>query len=588
MWHFSLSKADNQVAYDTLVWQQGEQIGCSLLIDKSVAQVENDNWCIAVVGRVKPYGAAYPDSVKWLLDELEAIDTSCDSWVEELYARVSGFFILIVGHKQSGEYKVLNDHLGTFPVFFAQRGTALHCATRLKALKNDDTEISRQAIYNYFFHHCIPAPYTLYEGISKMQPGHVLSINHGHTVQTLVYKPNYQPSDQSEQALHQECRQVISDAVSWNAADNCGAFLSGGLDSSTVAGMLATNTDQNKTFSIGFKAKGYDETEYALITAEHFGTQHKTHYLEPDEILQNFVQVAAYYDEPFGNSSALAAYVCANFAKQDDIQVLLAGDGGDEFFGGNERYAKQKVFEIYWGLPSPIRSLADWLLVKSPLGSLPLLKKGRSYIQQAQVRLPDRLHTYNFLNRMDCAQMFDADFYASVDRDIPSKSLQQRYQDCPSAETLEKLLYLDWKFTLADNDLVKVTRMCQKAGVEVRFPLVEKEIVDFSCRVPSKLKLPGMKLRDFYKKSFTGFLADRTINKSKHGFGLPFGVWMKEHKGLSEMSMGYLKAFQKRGIMRPEFVDEAISIYQGGHQGYYGELIWIMLVLEVWLQENED
>mgnify|MGYP006183075655 FL=1 len=149
------------------------------------------------------------------------------------------------------------------------------------------------------------------------------------------------------------------------------------------------------------------------------------------------------------------------------------------------------------------------------------------------------------------------------------------------------MMYLDWKFTLADNDFVKVSSMCQKAGIDVRFPLFEKEVVDFSCTVPTALKLPGSELRDFYKNSFRGFLPDATLAKSKHGFGLPFGVWMKQQPKLQQITADSLASLKQRNIIQPAFIEKALATYQQGHSGYYGELVWIMVTLELWLQQHE-
>jgi asparagine synthase (glutamine-hydrolysing) len=376
---------------------------------------------------------------------------------------------------------------------------------------------------------------------------------------------------------------VIDTAVFRNLQPDCAAFLSGGLDSSTVSGLLSVHQPFARTFSIGFDAKGYDETEYALITAKHFNTTHHVHYLQPEEIVDNFVNVATHFDEPFGNSSAMAAYICASVARQHGVSVMLAGDGGDEIFAGNERYAKQKVFELFGALPKPLQSLLD-SVTHSPLGALPLMRKARSYVDQAKIPLPDRLDTYNFLNRFAPEQIFCDTFLAQVDTQAPVQAKRQRYQQSRATDPVDKMMYLDWKFTLADNDLVKVTSMCHKAGITVRYPLFEKEVVDFSCTVPADIKLPGNKLRDFYKNSFKGFLANETLNKAKHGFGLPFGVWMKEQPRLQQLTEQTLTALKSRQIVKPAFIDEALQIYRSGHLGYYGELIWIMVVLELWLQ----
>ena len=170
---------------------------------------------------------------------------------------------------------------------------------------------------------------------------------------------------------------------------------------------------------------------------------------------------------------------------------------------------------------------------------------GRRARDDDQGALPDRLDSYNFLNRFDVNDMFCPAFIAHIDSQLPLQQKQQRYKACRSADAVDCMMYLDWKFTLADNDLVKVSSMCQLAGVEVRYPLFEKEVVDFSCKVSAGIKAPGQKLRDFYKRSFTGFLPDATLSKSKHGFGLPFGVWMKQQPKLQQITADSLASLKQ-------------------------------------------
>jgi asparagine synthase (glutamine-hydrolysing) len=229
--------------------------------------------------------------------------------------------------------------------------------------------------------------------------------------------------------------------------------------------------------------------------------------------------------------------------------------------------------------------MAKGVFCQTPVGKLPLLSKGASYIHQAEVPLPDRLESYNFLNRFGIDTMFNSDFINAVDTQQPIMQQRQRYKDCSSEHIVDQMLYLDWKFTLADNDLVKVGRMCDMAGVDVRYPLLDKSVVDFSCTIPADIKLPGNKLRDFYKESCRGFLADETLTKSKHGFGLPFGMWMKENQVLKELVLDNLLAFKKRNIVKDSLVDRVLDAHQSVHASYYGELIWIMVVLELWLQQ---
>ena len=148
------------------------------------------------------------------------------------------------------------------------------------------------------------------------------------------------------------------------------------------------------------------------------------------------------------------------------------------------------------------------------------------------------------------------------------------------------MLFLDWQITLADNDLRKVDQACKLNGVQVRYPMLDDDLFEFSMSIPSKTKLPGKKLRDFYKQSLSGWLPDVTINKSKQGFGLPFGVWMREHKPLQELAYDNILKLDARKIFQRNFLEDAIARHREGHASYFGELIWILAVLELWLSAN--
>lgn len=534
-------------------------------------------------------GYVFLDGVATDVNELFMVMTKLTD-VASIYQRLSGQFWMLYFDQQQAPI-LFNDQMGTKNCYYHESDSALYFSSNLKDIKShEDTQlkINNQALYNYIYFHCIPSPTSIYENTFKLEPGKAVifdSVAGTHT--QLLYSPMFASSLNNPEEAQRDCLEIIEECVKNAEFGNIGAFLSGGLDSSTVAGMLAKTSEHAKTFSIGFKVDGYDETEYALITANHFGTEHEVLYLEPQEVVEEFVNVAQYFDEPFGNSSAMAAFFCAKFAKNKGVDVLLAGDGGDELFAGNERYAKQKVFEMYNKLPAPVGSLLN-VTVNNSLGrKIPIIKKGASYLQQARVPLPGRLQTHNFVNQMGAERIFPKKFLDTVEQQAPIQQLNQRFDECKSSHPVDQMLYLDWKNTLADNDLVKVTKMCELAGVEVRFPLLDKKLIDFSCKIPADIKLPGGELRDFYKKTCKGFLADETLSKSKHGFGLPFGVWMKENQQLKDITIDALNRFKLRDIVNSSLIDQALDAHNSVHTGYYGELIWIMVVLELWLQKEE-
>ncbi len=553
----------------------------TVVSNNEIVKVESEDVTIIGQGRVrKDYAHMSKEEV------LSVYHSSPD--LETFYSQLSGEFWFLIRDNNKKTQTLINDCFGVKSCYFSVQNDHLILSDSLKSMKSlDDLSftISNQAIFNYFYFHCIPAPYTIYKECKKLVAGESASISREGSVERhSVYKLQFASQVANVQALQAECMDCMDKAVKQYDSQHTGAFLSGGLDSSTVAGMMSKNRDKAATFSIGFEAKEYDETEYAKITADHFGTEHRVLYLKPEPAVEVFVDVAQYFDEPFGNSSAMATYFCAKFAKENGINTLLAGDGGDELFAGNTRYTKQNVFEVFHQLPGAVQALPRVLFANELAGKVPGLKKVKSYIDQADIPLPGRLETYNFINQFGAANMFSDGFLKEVDLDVPEKQQSSRYNECSSENTVDRMLYLDWKFTLADNDIVKVKKMCELAGVDVAFPLLDKSLLEFSCKVPAEVKLADNNLRDFFKKSVTGFLAPQTLTKSKHGFGLPFGVWMKENQELKDLTLNCLKSFSQRNIIKQELIDNALEAHQSVHAGYYGELIWIMVILELWLQ----
>ena len=538
------------------------------------------------------FGSMKIDDMPATEQSVEAVYLECKEDLKVFYARLSGTFCLLVVSNDGADVSLVNDHLGIQVVYYGKRDGVLYISESLKLIKDKSQgsfQLSQQAIFNYFYFHCIPSPSTIYEDVFKLEPGKVNRWSGmGDMSSEVIYVPEFAQSIDNTQQKHTECLDVIDKTISQADLKKSGAFLSGGLDSSTVAGMLARYAEPAKTFSIGFDSPQYDETKYAQITAKHFNTEHKVLYLKPEQAEKEFVNVAQYFDEPFGNSSAMAAYFCAKFAKENGIDHLLAGDGGDELFSGNSRYAKQKLFEKFHQAPSAIQSVFRWVFNLPVIRDLPVLKKATSFIRQADIPLPGRLETYNFINQFDAENMFTEEFLSRVDIQLPARLQQQRYSECTSSDSVDKMLYLDWKFTLADNDLVKVNKMCEMADVSVSYPLLEKSVVDFSCEIPANVKMPGYRLRDFFKNACKGFLSDKTLTKSKHGFGLPFGVWIKENEKLRSITLECLENLKARNIIKESLINEALQAHENVHAGYYGELIWIMVIFELWMQGNAD
>ena len=466
----------------------------------------------------------------------------------------------------------------------------LRFAARADELSDASAELDPQAIFDYLYFHVIPSPRTIFKGVHRLPPGHFAVFEGGQLTVAPYWTPTFhEPVSPSFDALRDEFRPLLRDAVARQLDGSKPAcFLSGGTDSSTVAGLIGQVAGRPAaSYSIGFEAEGYDEMAYARIAARHFKTEHHEYYVTPDDLVRSIAEVAGFYDQPFGNSSALPAYYCARLARADGVTRMLAGDGGDELFGGNSRYAMQRVFGWYSQLPGGLRrGVLDPLFGLRATRRVPLLRKGASYICQANTPMPDRLQNYNLLLRLGVAEVLTPAFLSRVSQHAALDAQRAVWAATADAAEINCMLAYDWRFTLAESDLPKVCGSTQLAGVTVGFPFLDQALVDFSLRLPATYKLKGLKLRWFFKEALRGFLPDEIIAKKKKGFGLPFGVWANRHEGLKRLAVDSLRSFAGRGIVRPDFIDTLLNTHLPAHPGYYGEMVWILMMMEQWLQRH--
>jgi asparagine synthase (glutamine-hydrolysing) len=459
---------------------------------------------------------------------------------------------------------------------------------RADQLADSGSTIDPQAIFDYLYFHAIPSPRTIYQGVFRLPPAHFGVFENGRLTVQPYWTPAFvETKGPSFENLRGEFLQLLQAATARQLdGGKAGCFLSGGTDSSTVAGMIGKVTgNPAATYSIGFEAEGYDEMEFARIVARHFKTEHHEYYVTPDDLVSSIPDVAKSYDQPFGNSSALPAYYCAKMAKEDGVTRILAGDGGDELFGGNTRYAKHRVFDLYQYVPGFLRKGVIEPIIGMPgANSISLLRKAASYTEQANTPMPDRLEMYNLVKRLGIERVFTRQLLDQVDLLSPL-SQQREVWASPDAESaINRHLAFDWRYTLAESDLPKVLGTTRLAGIDVGFPMLDSDLLAFSMSLPVDFKLKGTKLRWFFKEALRGFLPDEVLTKKKQGFGLPFGVWATRHEGLRKLALASVNGLVERGILRREFVDELLGKHLYEHPGYFGEMIWISMMLEQWLQ----
>ena len=296
-----------------------------------------------------------------------------------------GAFALALALDGGREALLAVDRMGVAPLTYRPTDGGLvfgSSADLVNACIDGSREIDLQSLFNYVYWHMVPGPSTIFRGQFRIPPGGFVRLKDGRITKGRYWQMKYEePAAYNLPELKSEFRTLLERSVGETLNGRAtGTFLSGGTDSSTITGLLAKVSGKRvRSYSIGFKAEGYDEIEYARIAARHFAADHREYYVTPEDVLALAPRLASFCDQPFGNASAVPTYYCAQLAKSDGIELLLGGDGGDELFGGNERYATQAIFSWYTRVPATLRKgLIEPILFGIPRADrFALLRKGR-------------------------------------------------------------------------------------------------------------------------------------------------------------------------------------------------------------------
>ncbi|MBL8373952.1 asparagine synthase C-terminal domain-containing protein [Accumulibacter sp.] len=551
---------------------------------------DNDTIC-AVIGSPRVpagYAAGTSPTPGHASEVLRAWHTSGP----DIPSRICGAYALAIVDTRRQCVFLAVDRFAIETLCYRSDGKTLAFSDRADRVQARGDELDPQAIFDYLYFHMIPAPRTIFRQVRRLPAAHSVLLDRNGVHETRHWPLLFDEQQRQPFAAARDTfRNLIRDSVTEEVAghERVGAFLSGGTDSSTVAGMLCQITGKPApAYSIGFDAEGYDEMEYARLAARHFGCEHHEYYVTPADLVTSIPAVAQHFDQPFGNSSALPAYYCARNAQADGCTKILAGDGGDELFGGNTRYAAQRVFEYYHSLPQSVRRLIEPMCTDgSPLRKIPGLRQATGYVRHSRVPMPDRLQSFNLIMQLDPANVLTADFLAQIDSSEPSSHMQATWNECQAPSLINRMLAYDWRYTLADSDLPKVRGATRMAGIPVAYPLLTDRLTDFSMALPPDWKLRRFKLRWFFKEALRGFLPDEILTKKKKGFGLPFGVWTTRTPALKQLVADSLDTLAKRGIIRPDFIQRLMNDHLPEHPGYYGEMVWILTMFEQWLRGLE-
>jgi asparagine synthase (glutamine-hydrolysing) len=505
---------------------------------------------------------------------------------------LEGGFSFVLWDRRERKLLAVVDGFGINRLVYFEDARSLVVASRLDGIVQApgmSPEVNPRAIANFLNFGVSLAPETIFRGVQRLLPGCMLSAGNGSTRIKPYWDMRYGVGGEtSEERLSRKLEETVERAVAASCREQdfstIGAYLSGGTDSSTVVGMMSRlGRGPVNTFSIGFEEERFNELGYAAITAKKFNANHHTYLVSAADCFEALPRMVRYFDEPFANSSAIPTYFCGRLAAQHGVKTLLAGDGGDELFGGNERYRTDKIFQFYHSIPHAVRKgLIEPVLKATP--SAGPFGMARSYVRRSNLPGFERFYSYNFLCAHRPEAVFTREFLAALSGYSVLEFPARYFKGAPARDHLDRLLYLDVKITLGDSDLPKVTRMSELAGIVTRFPFLDRSVAELSGRIPAKLKVKGFDKRYLFKRAFRNLLPVEVIQKKKHGFGIPVATWLKTDPRLREFSRDVLFSARarERGYFRRDFLEDLIRKHESDDSTYYGDTLWSFFVLELW------
>ncbi len=515
------------------------------------------------------------------------------AWGEKMPAKLNGTFAFSIYDETKNELFIARDRLGEKAVYYTFDDNSFVWGPELKTITGllpEKRKISREALNIYFSLSYIPAPYTIYENVKKLQAGHFMRVN-VETLQSSITRywdiSTNVISGKTYTQAKQELRELLFNSVEQRMTDDIpfGAFLSGGVDSSIIAAIAAKISKKPvKTFSVGYENKRYDESERARIVAGHIGSEHHEYILSPEEVLSDIDRVILNYDEPYADASAIPTYFISKKAAEK-AGMVLSGDGGDEVFGGYNKYLSihyRKKFNRY--LPAFVR---NWLISES--FSKRFLSKGdtRSFSAKLKKLLkavdPDVVNSHlNIIslgfNQAELAQLLNEPILPVNElllKNIDKNTLSQL------TDELKLVRYLDKEVSLEGDMVVKTGRACSLARIDCRAPLLDYRLMEFSYTLPDEYLLQKTNKKRILKDTFADLLPKDFFNAPKLGFEMPAGEWFRT--GLRSNLQETLSAenLNRHNLFNVDFVQQMITGHLDGKADYTSKL-WVLFCFQKW------
>ena len=523
--------------------------------------------------------------------DTEVIAHGYEQWGANCVDRFRGMFAFAVWDARAGRLLLARDRVGVKPLYYAEVPGGIVFGSEIKSLL-EDPEVSREwrpdALDAYLTLLYIPAPDTIYKGIHKLPPAHVLVAERGairvSRYWDLEFSGDGDPSREREYL--DELDQILREAVGLRLISDVplGAFLSGGIDSSTVVAYMAeASATPPVTISVGFDHAQFDEVQHAETVARHLGCEFHALMANP-QVEELLPKLAWHFDEPFADSSAVPTYYVSRAARQL-VTVALSGDGGDELWAGYARHRVESWEHRVRTALGPAAPLAGWIGQ-----ALPLSVKGARSLRHLAAS-PDQAyalkHAYGMFEPGAKGRLYSADFRRTINGHDPFATFRDAYASCGSPDPLDRSMYVDARTYMIDDVLTKVDRMSMAVSLEAREPLLDHKLLEFAARVPSGLKLKDGQTKYLLRKVLDARVPRSIVERGKRGFEAPIGEWLRGPLAPMASELLLDGRLRERGIFNAAEVNRLWTEHRSGTSDHRHRL-WQLIMLELWFRTFID
>lgn len=530
--------------------------------------------------------------------DTETVLAAYREWGPSCLKRFNGMFAMAIWDTQERMLFLARDRMGIKPLYYSSDGTSVVFASEMKAIVSDPSvkrELSPVAVRNFFsFGHSV-APDTIFSNVKKLMPGHhMMCRDRGNgvlEVRTEQYWAVPEPNagkDEGEEYYVAKTREMLEDSVRRRMLADVpvGAFLSGGIDSSAVVGLMQSMSPTPvRTFTVGFKSDdtGYNELDAARSTSDHFGTDHTELMVGHEDVVDAMDRLAFHYDEPYADAASLPTLLVSKLAKSR-VQVVLSGEGADEIFGGYRRYLAEKYMARIGWMTSMFSSSLARRVLRMSAGS----SRSKRLLRGIGYGDPVRRYAGWFQVFSDEAQeqMLAPSLVNQMDG-VDSTDVYRRVFLPGNGDVVNSLLYVDQKTWLPDTYLEKLDKATMAVGLEGRVPFLDHELVEFAATIPAKYKIKGRRTKHILKESVKDLLRPETLSKSKHGFAVPYPVWFRGplRDFVADTLLG--QTARSRGLFNLQVVEQMIEKQRLGQETHYRQL-WLLMAFELWARRFMD